>query len=67
MKKWIKKWWFSISMFVFALIVFVYGVIMLCLGKIELFYQGAALVVYATMALIIYLIGLANVPRKENK
>ena len=47
-------------MFAFALIVLVYGTVMLCLGKIELFYQGGVLASYSIMAIIILLIGLAN-------
>ena len=60
-----KKWWFSIVMFVFALIILVYGIVMLCLGEIELFYQGGILASYSIMALIVLLIGFANMPRKE--
>jgi len=62
-----KKWWFSIVMFIFALIVLVYGIVMLCLGEIELFYEGGILASYSIMALIVLLIGLANTPKKENK
>ena len=60
-----KKWLFSIVMFIFALIILVYGIVMLCLGEIELFYQGGILASYSVMTLIILLIGLANMPRKE--
>lgn len=62
-----KKWWFSISMFLFSLIVLVYGIVVLCLGEIELFYQGGILAIYSILAIIVLLIGLANAPRKENK
>lgn len=62
-----KKWWFSILMFVFALIILAYGIVMLCIGEIELFYQGGILAAYAIMALIVLLVGLADVPKKENK
>ena len=62
-----KKWWFSIMMFIFALIILTYGIVMLCLGEIELFYQGGILATYGIMTLIVLLIGLANIPRKENK
>lgn len=62
-----KQWLFSIVMFVFALIILVYGIVMICLGEIELFYQGGVLASYSIMALIVLLIGLANKPRKENK
>ena len=62
-----KKWWFSILMFVFALIILTYGIVMLFLGEIELFYQGGILAAYAIMALIVLLIGLADVPKKKNK
>jgi len=54
-------------MFIFALIVLVYGIVMLCLGEIELFYEGGILASYSIMALIVLLIGLANTPKKENK
>jgi uncharacterized ion transporter superfamily protein YfcC len=67
MKQWIKKWWFSIVMFIFALIILIYGIVVLCLGEIELFYQGGILASYSIMTLIVLLIGLANVPKKENK
>ena len=62
-----KQWLFSIVMFVFALIILVYGIVMICLGEIELFYQGGVLASYSIMALIVLLIGLTNKPRKENK
>ena len=62
-----KKWWFSIAMFVFSLIILTYGIVMLCLGEIELFYQGGVLAIYGIMTLIVLLIGLVNMPRKENK
>ena len=54
-------------MFIFALIILVYGIVMLCLGEIELFYQGGILATYSIMTLIVLLIGLANIPKKENK
>ena len=60
-----KKWWFSIVMFAFALIILIYGIVMLCLGEIELFYQGGILASYSILALIVLLIGLADMPRKE--
>lgn len=62
-----KKWWFSILMFIFALIVVIYANVMLFLGEIELFYRGGILANYSIMTLIILLIGLENAPRKENK
>jgi len=62
-----KKYWFSIIMFIFASIVFIYGIVMLCLGEIELFYQGGILATYSIMALIILLFGFVNMPKKENK
>ena len=62
-----KKWWFNIVMFVFALIVLVYGIVMLLIGEIDLFYQGGILATYSIMALIVLLIGLVNTPEKENK
>ena len=61
-----KKWWFSIVMFIFSLIILIYGIVMICLGKTELFYQGGVLASYSIMAIIILLIGLANAPKKEN-
>ena len=67
MKQWLKKWWFSILMFVFALIILIYGIVMLCLGEIELFYQSGILASYGILALIVLFTGLANTPRKENK
>ena len=67
MKQWLKKWWFSILMFVFALIILIYGIVMICLGEIELFYQGGILASYGILALIVLFTGLANAPRKENK
>ena len=67
MKEWIKKWWFSITMFVFALIVLIYGIVMLFLGEIELFFEGGVLATYAIMALFVLLIGLANAPQKEKR
>ena len=62
-----KQWWFSIVMFIFALIILVYGIVMLCLGEIKLFYQGGILASYSIMTLIVLLIGVTNMPRKENK
>ena len=67
MKQWLKKWWFSILMFVFALIILIYGIVMLCLGEIELFYQGGIIASYGILTLIVLFTGLANAPRKENK
>ena len=67
MKDWLKKWWFSILMFVFALIILIYGIVMICLGEIELFYQGGILASYGSLALIVLFTGLANKLRKENK
>ena len=61
-----KNWWFSILMFIFALIILIYGIVMLCLGEIELFYQGGILATYGITAIIILLIGLAYTPKKEN-
>ena len=66
MKQWLKKWWFSILMFVFALIILIYGIVMLCLGEIELFYQGGIIASYGILTLIVLFTGLANAPRKEN-
>lgn len=54
-------------MFVLALIVLIYGIVMICLGEIELFYQGGILATYGIMTIIVLLIGLANTPKKENK
>lgn len=62
-----KKWWFSIVMFVFALIILTYGIVVLCLGEMELFYQSSSLASYSTLALMALLIGLANTPNKEKK
>lgn len=67
MKQWLKKWWFSILMFVLSLIILIYGIVMICLGEIELFYQGGILASYGILALIVLFTGLANKPRKENK
>lgn len=67
MKQWLKKWWFSILMFVFALIILIYGIVMLCLGEIELFYQGGIIASYGILTLIVLFTDLANKPRKENK
>ena len=67
MKQWLKKWWFSILMFVFALIILIYGIVMICLGEIELFYQGGIIASYGILTLIVLFTGLANAPRKENK
>ena len=64
MKDWLKKWWFSILMFVFALIILIYGIVMICLGEIELFYQGGIIASYGILALIVLFTGLANKPRK---
>ena len=66
MKQWIKKWWFSITMFLFALMILAYGISMICIGEIELFYQGGVLASYSIMALLVLIIGLANTPRKGN-
>lgn len=66
-KKKISQWWFSIAMFIFALIILVYGIVMLLLGEIELFFEGGILATYSIMAIIVLLIGLSDVPRKERK
>lgn len=60
-----KKWWFSIVMFIFALIILSYGTVLLYIGEIELFYQSGIFAIYGILALLVLIIGLASIPSKE--
>ena len=62
-----KKWWFSIFCWFFALVLFVYVIIAINLFDEELLFYTLVLMSCITPTLLITIIGLANMPRKENK
>lgn len=67
MKKWIKNWWFSITMWLFATAILVYVIIGLYEFDEEILLNNLILFSSFTPILIIYLIGVGNMPKKEKK
>lgn len=66
MKQWLKKWWFSIVMFIFAITILVYVIIAINLFEEELLFYTLILLSCITPVMLLTLIGFANIPKKEN-
>ena len=67
MKKWIKKWWFSIVMWIFAITILVYVIIAINLFEEELLFYTLILLSCVTPVMLLATIGFVNIPQKENK
>ena len=66
MKKWLKKWWFSILWWVIACVI--YTVMFLWLNSDEeLYIIGACGCAYMVLGFMCILAGMFNVPEKEDK
>ena len=65
--KWLKKWWFSILMWVVACLVYTIMFLWLNTDK-ELYMLGACLCSYAVLGIMFVVIGIANAPENpKNK
>ena len=62
-----KKWWFSIAMWVFAITILVYVIIAINLFEEELLFYTLILLSCVTPVMLLAIIGFANLPRKDNK
>ncbi len=67
MKKWLKKWWFSIAMWIFALTILVYVIIAVNLFEEELLFYTLILLSCVTPVMLLTVVGFANMPKKEDK
>ena len=68
MKKWLKKWWFYILMFVFAIALTLYITVgTFTLASDDDFVYTMLLVSSSSPVLILLLIGVLGMPRKEMK
>lgn len=67
MKQWIKKWWFSIAMWIFAITILVYVMIAINLFEEELLFYTLILLSCVTPVMLLTIVGFANIPQKENK
>ena len=67
MKQWIKKWWFSIAVWFFAITILVYVIIAINLFDEDLLFYTLILLSCVTPVTLLTLIGFAEMPRKENK
>lgn len=65
MKKKIKDWWFSITLFVVAILVMLYGSITIFIDD-ELYIYGGMLSTYLAVSLMLITLAYINQPRKEN-
>lgn len=67
MKKWLKDWWFSILMYVFAIAIMLFVV----LGHIFLpdyddYFSSLLIINSVTPVLLLFIIGEASKPKKEH-
>lgn len=67
MKKWIKNWWFSIVMWIFAITIFVYVTIAINFFEEELLFYTLILLSSITPVMLLTIVGFATMPKKENK
>ena len=68
MKKWLKNWWFSILMFAFAIAITLYVAIgYFLIWEDDIFIYSLLMINCISPVLLILIIGIANMPRKENK
>ena len=68
MKKWLKKWWFSILMFIFAIALTLYITVgTFTLASDDDFVYTMLLVNSLSPVLILLMIGVLSMPRKEMK
>ena len=65
MKKWLKKWWFSLFMYSVALLIIAYMIIMWFLNEEEYFFVGGIACSCIIAFLICITIGISNQPNKE--
>lgn len=65
MKKWIKKWWFSIAVWFFAITILVYVIIAINLFDEDLLLYTLILLSCVTPVMLLTLIGFVEMPRKE--
>lgn len=66
MKQWLKKWWFSILMWLFAAFIQIYTIIAINLYDEELLFLTLILSSSITPTLILVIIGFSALPIKEN-
>ena len=62
-----KKWWFSIVMWAFAITILVYVIIAVNLFEEELLFYTLILLSCIIPVMLLTVIGFAEMPRKENK
>ena len=67
MKQWIKKWWYSIAMWISAITILVYVIIAINLFEEGLLFYTLILLSCITPVMLLTIVGFANIPRKENK
>ena len=68
MKEWLKNWWFSILMFIFSITIALYVAIgYFLIGNDDAFIYSLLMINCISPVLLILIIGIANLPRKENK
>lgn len=67
MKQWLKKWWFSILMWLFAAFIEIYTIIAINLYDEELLFFTLILLSSITPTMMLTVIGFLTLPRKENK
>ena len=64
MKKWLKKWWFSIVMWLFAILLFAYTIVAINVFDEELLFYTLILTSCITPTLLLFVIGIGNMPKK---
>ena len=60
-----KKWWFSIAMWIFALTILIYVIIAIKLFEEELLFYTLILLSCVTPVTLLTIIGFAEMPKKE--
>lgn len=66
MKKFIKNWWFSITMFSLAIALFIYVIVLsFTFDDIEFYIIKLLFISALTPFILLFILGIANMPRKE--
>lgn len=67
MKQWLKNWWFSILMWLFAAFIQIYTIIATNIYDEEILFLTLIILSSITPTLMLIIIGCSALPRKENK
>ena len=67
MRKWLKSWWFSIVMWLFAIFIPTWTIIIINLFDEDLIFLTMVLISCITPTLMLIGIGAAHMPRKEKE